>query len=868
MQNVTLGRCIFKIGVKCIFKNITNFLSALTEVLSKEYKARASRIQPLPWVDEMQLKLDKVYTKLGIVRRKKNGWQKTDKIVELSDIFDKDFGSNDNPRLILIEGSPGMGKTTLSLKLAYDWAMGKMPSMFQLVLLIKCRDMEGDILEAIDEQLLPLDEDSLKNKLHTFIKEQPEKILLVVDGLDEITQAATKHVMNLLKGRCLRKCYVVATSRQEKGLKVRKYFDTLLEIKGYSESNIGEYVTRYFQDKDPSLAKDPSPAKDPSLAEGLIETIETDINLQTLATNPLNTLLLCVVFEDYDGQLPSTVTELYNEVVFCITKRYREKCDSEVEDSILETSKETLGKLAYKGLLEGALSFRESELNDDCTTCTNNHCTKMGFLYKEDSKKKISPVCTYWFLHKTFQEYLVAFYFTHKFERQELTIDDMVEQLKDTTKFVQVLMFVSGMLHKKNDVQNYKTFVEMLGTVLSRQSDDKNEVVYILCAVLSESSVDEDIADIIRQFLPETSVNRSYREYVSRILPRILNLLCTEDGVNKEVYFEKLLLRRHEISTSDLGLICKALKEKLKVSILDLTACYLRDETAPDLADMLSHNSTLEELVISDNLFTAEAAKILAGNLRQNTTLKELRLFHNDLRDVGVKAITAALTPDTSLMGMATRNNDNDHSDRKDGRRCSALHTLSLSSTKCGEQGARAVAKMLRSNNTLLQLHITLNPLGSKGVTHIAKALKSNKMLHHLELYNTDCSDEGAVALADMLRRNETLLELWISNLDETESINKVGKVGAVALAGALRVNNSLKYLHLRNNDITDEGFKCLAEALLENTALEELCVKYPGDGLAALDQDTRERVEERITWDCDCTYIESFGPERLGAYM
>ena len=842
MQNVTLGRCMFKTGVKCIFENITNFLSALTAVLSEEYKARASRLHPLPWVNDMQFKLDKVYTKLGIVPRKKNGWQMSDKIVELSDIFDKDLGSDENPRVILIEGSPGMGKTTLSFKLAYDWAMGKMPSKFppvQLVLLIKCRDMKDDILNAINEQLLPTDRDSLKINLSNFIKEQPGKIMLIVDGLDETPDAASKYVMNLLTRKCLRDCYVVATSRQEKGLTVRQHFDTLLEIKGYSESDIKEYVTRHFQDN-----------KDQSLGERLIENLEINITLQTLATNPLNTVLLCVVFEDYNGKLPSTVTELYENIVFCITKRYSEKYSLKVEDTLLETSKETLGRLSYQGLLEDSLSFRESDLKalDDKTI----QCTEMGFLYKEVSQIKINQDHTYWFLHKTFQEYLAAFYFTNKFERQELTIDDMVEQLKDTTKFVQVLMFVSGMLHKKNDVQNYKTFVEMLGTVLL-QSNDKNEVVCILCAVLSESLVDKDIAGIIHQFLPESLINNSYGGYVSRILPCILNLLCTKDGVNKEVYFEKLSLILNKISTSDLGLICKALKERLKIRIIDLSDCSLRDETARDLADMLSHNSTVEELLIETNLFTGEAVKILAGNVRQNTTLKRLSLAYNNLGDVGVKAITAALTPDTSLMGMATRNNDNDHSDRKDGRRCSALHTLSLSRTKCGEQGAFDVAEMLRSNNTLEQLDIAVNPFGCKGVAYIAKALKSNKMLHHLELYNTDCSDEGAVALADMLRRNETLLELWISNLDETESINKVGKVGAVALAGALGVNNSLKYLHLRNNDITDEGFKCLAEALLENTALKKLCVKYPGDGLAALDQDTRKRVEKRINWDCHC---------------
>ena len=81
--------------------------------------------------------------------------------------------------------------------------------------------------------------------------------------------------MNLLKGKCLKKCYVVANSRQEKGLKIRQYFDTLFEIKGYSESDIKEYVTRYFQDDDPSLAK------------RLIENLKTDSNIRTLAINPI-----------------------------------------------------------------------------------------------------------------------------------------------------------------------------------------------------------------------------------------------------------------------------------------------------------------------------------------------------------------------------------------------------------------------------------------------------------------------------------------------------------------------------------------------------------------------------------------------------
>lgn len=737
-----------------------------------------------------------------------------------------------------------MGKTTLSLKLAYDWARGRMPSTFppvQLVLLIKCRDMKGDILETINDQLLPSDRSNLKTSLSKFIEKQPSEIILVVDGFDETPEAAAEHVMNLLTRKCLRECYVVVTSRQEKGLKVRKYFDTLLEIKGYSINDVKEYVTKYFQDNDPSLAK------------RLIQDLATNKRLETLSTNPLNTVLLCVVFEDYGGELPSTVTELYDNIVFCITERYCKKSGLAVEDKLLQTSKETLGKLAYEGLLEDTLSFRESNLNAD-----KIQCTKMGFLYQEVSERKIKPDHTYWFLHKTFQEYLAAFYFTNKVERKELTVDYMIEQLQDTTKFMQVLMFVSGMLREKDALLS-KDFVRSLGKVLLQsQNMDRNQVVNILCAVLSEGLVNKDVADIIHQFLPENLIcTTQYRAYVSRTVPRILDLLCRKDGVNAEVYFDKFSFASIEISTSDLGLICKALKEKLKVRTFLLDACFLSDETANNLADMLSHNSTVEKLDLEGNCFTAEAAKIIAPHLCQNTTLKQLSFAYNNLGDVGVKAITTALTSDTSLTGMAARNNNRNPSFREDGKKGSALHILSLEGTECGQEGASAVAAMLCTNNTLTTLDISYNPLDSKGVTYVAEALKPNRTLNSLDLREADCSNEGAAAIADMLRSNQTLTKLLISNyhMESKQHANKVDKDGAVALADALRVDNSaLKELHLSNNDITDEGLKYFAEALLVNTVLDKLCIKYPGDGLIALDHATRARVESRITWDCSCT--------------
>ena len=126
-----------------------------------------------------------------------------------------------------------------------------------------------------------------------------------------------------------------------------------------------------------------------------------------MATNPLNTLLLCVVFEDNGGNLPTTVTELYQNIVECIWKRYCKKKRPEEKDISFEIAMQTLGRLAYESLIEhDTLYFRESNLKEDEIQCTN-----IGFLYKEDIRTKIlKPDNTYWLLHKTFQEYFAAYH--------------------------------------------------------------------------------------------------------------------------------------------------------------------------------------------------------------------------------------------------------------------------------------------------------------------------------------------------------------------------------------------------------------------------------------------------------------------------
>ena len=92
-------------------------------------------------------------------------------------------------RTVLIEGEPGMGKTTYCQKLAYDWAKGQethasFPQV-KLLLLLKCREMTRTIWEAIDDQLLPKDiEEDAKANFFSYIRANQSQVLLVLYLMD------------------------------------------------------------------------------------------------------------------------------------------------------------------------------------------------------------------------------------------------------------------------------------------------------------------------------------------------------------------------------------------------------------------------------------------------------------------------------------------------------------------------------------------------------------------------------------------------------------------------------------------------------------------------------------------------------------
>ena len=242
---------------KELFSFVLGNLAVIWRFLKEEYNRR-SQLKPLFWDSTIRLPLEDVYTRLKILQRRKRDFRLENNEVNMSEIF-----KSVDDVIVLVEGSPGMGKTTFCLKIAHDWAnkaTSKVDSFpqFEVVLLLKCRDIHGDIIEAIDTQLLPESKknaEAIKGVLVDYIEDLDfqEKVLIILDGLDELPKMSESCVDKLLQKKIFPFCYVLATSRQERGIVVRQNvdFDMLLQIEGYTQEDAFKYIRKHFKNTGP-----------------------------------------------------------------------------------------------------------------------------------------------------------------------------------------------------------------------------------------------------------------------------------------------------------------------------------------------------------------------------------------------------------------------------------------------------------------------------------------------------------------------------------------------------------------------------------------------------------------------------------------
>ena len=719
-----------------------------------------------------------------------------------------------SPRTILIEGDPGMGKTTYCQKLAYDWATKKDewdPSFpeIEVLLLLKCNEIQSNIWEAIDDQILPEEmEDQAKECFFKFIRENQSKVLLVLDGLDEVDPSNLKVLSNLIQGKELSGCYIVVTSRHEAGSKVRRYFDTLWEIEGFTKKDAESFILKYFKNIDKE-----------HLAWKLIKTIwdvpflfasQQDRDLSELTKNPLNTALLCVICEDFEGVIPTSRTELYTEIVLCVLRRYEQKqgLASKNEDLMTVYKKELidLGRMALESLLKGELYFEEHKSDGGLIVLS-----KFGFLSLQVGGSKRKVVVRYAFLHKSFQEFFAGFYLAYKLIEGEIECKSVVTDQRYENELYQVFLFTIGILVSTSEKTAQSLVTYMARNITSLQS--AIEISKRLAFSLGCLSKHESLVCTLGKHLHisyvklETGIWKYHVESLSKAL-----------SVNSSL--THLDLMGNSIGDSGTASLCQALAVNSSLTNLNLGWNYISDSGAASLSQALAVNSSLTKLDLSGNSISDSGAASLSQALEVNSSLANLDLMHNDIGPSGAASLSQALEVNSSLTNLDLMHNDIGPSGAASLSQALAVNfslaNLDLTGNSIGDPGAVCLSQALAVNSSLTNLDLPGNSIGHSAASSLSQALAVNSSLTNFNLRGNSICPSGAASLSQALAVNSSLTNLDLRG-------NSIGDSGAASLSQALVVNSSLTNLALRGNSIGSSGAMSLSQALAVNSSLTNL---------------------------------------------
>ena len=804
-------------------------LSNIIKEIRQLYQGREGKLAPFAWCDYPNFNLNDIFTRLKIVNKETTrGTLTDDEITNLTGIF-RPHPKCLKPSKVLIEGDPGMGKTTYSQKLAYDWAnkQSEWDESFpeiDVLLLLRCNDIKSSIWKAIEDQILSEDMDKkAKETFFKYIKENQSKVLLLLDGLDEVDPNKEELFLSLAQGKLLPSCYVVITSRHEVGKKVNRHCDTWWEILGFTKEDSKSFIRKYFQDKD-------------HLAEELIEELAvrpyrtsfrdgpSENRLADLTKNPLNMALLCTIFEHSKAVFEGSRTRLYIEITLLVLRRYEEKNGLESSKDLTVVYREDLlllGRFALDSLCKGELYFEKGE--------EDFKFMNFGFLSLQQVGTTSKPCTRCAFLHKSFQEFFAGFFLAFQIINRQNDFVNVLTDERYSNELKEVFFFMSGIIASESKDTGESIFISMAEHIsgLFRASHQKvKSYMTLACACLHEYDFslaewlweDETVTCSKHTFGMHldmsslTEVDLSYTE-VADVGANVISVVLEKNSSLTDLDFSF-----NGVSSDGASSLSRALTKNSSLTALNLGGNkFIADTGAYSLSQALKSNSFLTSLHLEGDSIGDAGASSLSNALKANSSLTELSLSENSIGDAGASFLSEALTANSSLTSLDLGDNsigDAGASSLSNALKAnSSLTELSLSENSIGDAGASFLSEALTANSSLTSLDLGLNSIGDAGASSLSKALIANSSLTYLDLGLNSIGDGGASCLFNAFAFNSSLTYLSLA-------LNSIGEAGAFFLSTALKANSSLTHLDLRGNSIGNAGASSLSEALTVNSSL------------------------------------------------
>ena len=624
--------------------------SAITRKQYKQFLKKCYR-QPLPDDDKLLTTASKHYIELAVISKKGITRKQADEFTRKSlhglteeilrekvpialDHILKPKENGRPVRCVLVEGAPGIGKSTLAWEVCHKWEELESVKQYGLVLLVRLREKKAQEARCL-EDLLPCDATTNMKELLATIGEG-ESMLIVCDGFDELPREQRQEgsvYLDLLKGRLLADATIIVTSRPSVSAKLwslcQHNIDRHLEVIGFTREDIKRYAESVFSG---------------DILAGFLSYITSNPPIYSMMYIPLNAVFVALIYQDSygtDTPFPTTMTQLFDALTCGLIRRHlvstcRVSSDYCMPPSLQRTEDISklppvvaqqllqLTRVAYESLCKKRFVFTDlcedfEHLGTMKKTTSVNVCT--------------GPGCSYSFLHLTLQEYLTALHIAivnpSGFE--------LVEWLEEGSV---VVRFLAGM-YRHDDCHSHPVYQELVQLLAS----ERLQLVY--CAYECPSimdSVQVDYGDYEDDTIFVCEPVFGFDWYttgycISHFDERwglVLNIIYMSEeniellvnGLRSSSIAKGRILSLDIHVTESSFFVINTLREFSRLKKLELSMIKVDHDDLVILQQLIAPGSELEYLFIHD--IKSQISSLLISTLFQPSSLQELALFTDD----------------------------------------------------------------------------------------------------------------------------------------------------------------------------------------------------------------------------------------------